>query len=808
MIRTSARHSAVAVCLLLTSYAPAAEPEQNATHALLINGGSRPSANYQSHLHHLEDMVALLERRGISRERTHVFSADGEDEAADLAVRDAQAAGFWVLDGTRLGGRLRRTDVTNTIWEGMTLRPSTGEALREWFETAAQTLAPGDRLLIFVTDHGTGNDEDPNNGAISMWKEELTVLELKELISQLEPGVRSVMVMSQCYSGTFADAIYRDASSDPSGDVCGFFSTARDLRAYGCYPEGRDRDRIGHAFRFIDALDRNETTAEAHLEVLVTDSTPDAPLRTSDVYLDRLLAEEAETLGLQYDALVDRLLAEAWSDRAVWEKEIRLLDRIGDAFGIFSPRRVAELAAYERDLPELSERMKTYADRWRATAVNVKEENLRSFARERPEWKERLETEAIKKLDIEGRRELLAELLPELEKHARDQPETMQRLDRLGDLARKASEAEWRLEVRRAAMRRLRSILTGIAGRVLLETEMQAEETGTETAATVAERRVAQRRALTALESCEAFEPGLLDAGEMATRDYSIEPFPKLEEDLRLLEEVLPSWLGVRFRSVPSPMREDRELPKGASYLQAVYPDSPALEAGLEVGDIVLGPPEKLFSAPQQIREWTMLSPRDTPLPIRVLRPGDSVEDDLEFETTLELTTFPLEIPELPAPPQVGDAAPALPSGLELVGSAKLPEFNGGPRLLFFWATWCKPCKRAVPEVLAFAESEKLQVVAISDEEGETVSNYLDTRVEPFFDQAAVDPYRRSFISYGVSGTPTMVLVDAEGVIVHRQVGYNAADGLTVEGWSWESPAEPAPKVKGKVKLVPRVPGE
>ena len=128
-----------------------------------------------------------------SEDRIGVFSADGEDDAADLAVRDTQPAGFWVLEGTRLGRRLRRTEVTNTRWEGMTLRPATGEALQEWFEEAGRALAPGDRLLIFVTDHGTGNDEDPNNGAISMWKEKLTVLELKGLISHLQPGVRAVM---------------------------------------------------------------------------------------------------------------------------------------------------------------------------------------------------------------------------------------------------------------------------------------------------------------------------------------------------------------------------------------------------------------------------------------------------------------------------------------------------------------------------------------------------------------------------------------------------------------------------------------
>jgi hypothetical protein len=70
------------------------------------------------------------------------------------------------------------------------------------------------------------------------------------------------------------------------------------------------------------------------------------------------------------------------------------------------------------------------------------------------------------------------------------------------------------------------------------------------------------------------------------------------------------------------------------------------------------------------------------------------------------------------------------------------------------------------------------------------VAGYLERRQEVFFEQVAVDPHRRSFISYGVSGTPTIILVDGEGVIRHRQVGYNAKKGLTVEGWSWSAPSE------------------
>ena len=634
-------------------------PEERVTHALLINGGSRPESNYQSHLHHLQEMVRLLMARGLPRDRIHVFSADGADEAPDLAVRDAQPDGFWLIEGTRVGKKLKpRTEVTDTRWPGVTLHPARKEALEKWFADTGDLL-PGDRLLVFVTDHGTQNREQPDNGAISLWREKLTVEEFKGLLGRLTPGVQAVMVMSQCYSGTFAAAIYDDLSGEPGGDACGFFSTTRDRMAYGCYPEGRDRDRIGHAFRFIDALGRHPTTDRAHLDVLLTDRTPDVPVRTSDFYLERLLAEEAEARGLGLDSLVDSLLALAWRDRGAWEPEIRLLDRIAEAFGTFSPRSLEELKGYEKELPPLVEKMEEFAERWEGTLVDVKEETLRKFVHELPEWQGLLQQAHLEESDAEERGILLGRLLSELEWFAHDRPEIWERLEGLRERARGASQARWRLDVRGGALHRMRSVLVAVAGRVLLGEQATGEAE--------AERRRDQQQALDSLLSCEAFEPG-----ELAPRWFAIEPplvdaFPPLSDELKLLEEVLPSWLGVKYAAVPEGVRAGREIPAGASWLQVVFPGSPALEAGLEVGDVVLGPPERMFDFQGQLREWTMTSPRNTPMPLRVIRPGPEPEEDLEFVASPVLRPLPLEWPELPGPPQLGELAPSLPTSLEQV---------------------------------------------------------------------------------------------------------------------------------------------
>ena len=90
--------------------AVAAPPPPPATYALLINGGGAARTNYLSHLHHLQDMAAELRTRGIPPENIDVFSADGEDEKADLAAREPETPDRWLIEGTQAGSALTQPD--------------------------------------------------------------------------------------------------------------------------------------------------------------------------------------------------------------------------------------------------------------------------------------------------------------------------------------------------------------------------------------------------------------------------------------------------------------------------------------------------------------------------------------------------------------------------------------------------------------------------------------------------------------------------------------------------------------------------
>jgi hypothetical protein len=599
------------------------EPER--LHAVLLNGGGRPRINYYSHLDHLRSLIALLEAAGVEREHIHVFSSDGEDPAEDLATREGVLpADFWLLP-RRVARWLRPPIVyVNSEIEGFELRPATHQALRSWFEDAGSRLASGDALLLYVTDHGEKGEDDVEDNTISLWEEKLSVREFRGLLALLDPGVRVVMLMSQCYSGAFANAIFVGEDARLThGNVCGYFSATADRKATGCYPEVSGKQAVGHSYRIFAALASGFDLAGAQRQVLVSDRSPDVPHATSSLLLKRHLEQAAARAGLEPAAFVDGLLDEALADPLAWEQEIRLLDRVGRSFGLASPRSLAELDDQARDLSELSKALETYADRWQRAFEALRSENFEAFRKAQPAWDARLAPEARRASGADARDWETAELLGAL---AGFTEQTAERAARLRDLRGKAGEARsarYRAEVRLAVVLRMRGVLTDLAGRYSLARQAGDEE----------------RQAFARLEACEHLALG---PGGAVAPDAEPPPLPTLAEERQRLAAIAPGWLGIRYRPPRARERTRHGLPPGAVVVQAVLPDSPAAAAGLEVSDVVLGPPGEPFAEPHGLREWVMQGELGTPLALRLLRDGR------ELDATLRLTTHPLELPELP----------------------------------------------------------------------------------------------------------------------------------------------------------------
>jgi thiol-disulfide isomerase/thioredoxin len=257
------------------------------------------------------------------------------------------------------------------------------------------------------------------------------------------------------------------------------------------------------------------------------------------------------------------------------------------------------------------------------------------------------------------------------------------------------------------------------------------------------------------------------------------EPFPPLDEEVRRVESVMPAWMGISYRAVVQEAGAPSALPRGAARIIHVYDDSPAAAARLRPGDVILGLPGRPFTEPHQLREWIMRFEIGGEAALDVSR------DEKRMQVALHPAPFPLEMPKLPGPPRVGSVAP--PVELDMVrGEARYAASS--KRLLFFWATWCLICKDALPEIEAFAAARGVEVVAITDEERGRVDAFLADPPPAFPAVVGLDRYRQTFLEYGVSGTPTFVLIE-DGVVRHYQSGYARQTGLKIEGWRWREAA-------------------
>lgn len=775
VLSESFRASALGVLLFMASllgHTPVVLAGDNIqTHALLINGGGSKRINYQSHLLHVNRLYQLLIEAGVPKNQISILSADGSDPAADLATREVQKeTDFWMLSGTRLESVLRPpiTYVDSEV-QGVPLQAATRESLSEWFQNAAKTLGSGDTLLIYVTDHGTKNKDDPSNNQIVLWgeKENIDVLELRDLINLLQPSVRVVTLMSQCFSGSFANLIYGRAGDElPRVNLGGYFSSTSDRPAYGCYPENEDKYPVGHSFRFFDALETGGSFSDAHAEVLVTDRTPDVPLKASDFYLESILNTRAESLGIEMDDLVDQLLRDAWQEKEAWESEIRLMDQMGETFGYFSPRFLSELASHSGSLSAVSKQLKDYQTAWSSAQRSLNRENLDRFLERNPDWVPKLAADTLKSLSESQKSDLTRELLVELAEYTKKDIATSSRLKLLREKTEATREASYRAQVREGIVLRMRTMLVSIAARHYLS------QGGSEV----------QREAYKNISEHESF--ALRSANEPRQRPVEFEPFPPFEDEVKITESALPGWMGIRFRPVSAERRKKYQLNVGAVTVLAVFPDSPAHGAGLQAGDIIIGRSDQPFTERDYVREWVMTAPIGEEQSLQIRR-GEGLK-------SLALTpgAFPREWPSLPGPPKIGSLAPSLDSLETFRGKPVEKLTQEGPYLLFFWATWCGPCKAALPELMAFELKQKVPVLSITDEAAESVEAFLQEHKGPFPETIVLDESRRSFLAYAVSGTPRFVFVDEQGAIRSSKSGYRASSGLQIENWKWEGPAD------------------
>jgi cytochrome c biogenesis protein CcmG/thiol:disulfide interchange protein DsbE len=137
-----------------------------------------------------------------------------------------------------------------------------------------------------------------------------------------------------------------------------------------------------------------------------------------------------------------------------------------------------------------------------------------------------------------------------------------------------------------------------------------------------------------------------------------------------------------------------------------------------------------------------------------------------------------------PEPTPEPEAAHPLEGLTDWSGAAyAVPPILGEVTLIDFWASWCAPCRQGFPyldQLYRTWSSRGLRMVAVSCDEDTAAARRFVAWLRPRF-PIAWDPKSSVRNRFGVGSLPTTYLLDQNGALVHRNLGFDLVDHRLLE---------------------------
>ncbi|MBU0551735.1 TlpA family protein disulfide reductase [Myxococcota bacterium] len=136
----------------------------------------------------------------------------------------------------------------------------------------------------------------------------------------------------------------------------------------------------------------------------------------------------------------------------------------------------------------------------------------------------------------------------------------------------------------------------------------------------------------------------------------------------------------------------------------------------------------------------------------------------------------------LSAPQSRADERPLAP---EIKGKStqdeliNVADYKGKTTIILFWATWCAPCKKAIPEFIKIQEEigeDKIQIIAINMDDAQTRSRVKSTIKRNKWKMPIIldtDGTIAKKIN-STNSAPYTVVIDKQGKIAYSEEGYTS----------------------------------
>ncbi|MGL4986164.1 MAG: TlpA family protein disulfide reductase [Treponemataceae bacterium] len=121
---------------------------------------------------------------------------------------------------------------------------------------------------------------------------------------------------------------------------------------------------------------------------------------------------------------------------------------------------------------------------------------------------------------------------------------------------------------------------------------------------------------------------------------------------------------------------------------------------------------------------------------------------------------------------KVGNIAPNFTLDTLEGKEVKLSDYRGRPVFLNFWATWCPPCVREMPDMqkIHTKYQDKLTMLGLNSGENKKEVQAFITKNKLSF-PIILDPQGKISMQYNVQAIPTTYIIDKKGIIVEKKIG-------------------------------------